>query len=159
MDWRTFFASTGVALVIAAIPLVKSFIDNKAKANDAIKSFRYTKLHEILVDWNKNEAKLSFRETNTKDDLQIMTTCNLRNLGNLKTYSQAARGLIDKKYSGSLDEQLQTLFKLQSDLVNRMRVKGQAITLDVTNEFARELHRAEELFVKAIEEQMRALLK
>ena len=155
MDWRTFFASTGVATAIAAIPLVKSLIDNKAKANDAIKSFRYTKLHEIVVDWQENMPNLSLKGVKGAKVNEKVVNHYLERCVELGKRFNIAKPLVDDW--DNVENKLKRLSGFQDKALEE-HAQG-SFGQEFVQNFIYAGNEAEQSFISAIEKQMRALLK
>ena len=159
MNWTTVLTSTVFAAAIAAIiTLVKTSIDNKAKTNDAIKSFRYKKLHETVVDWQNKYPKLELDVPNPSNDAQLILNHSLQRLDVLAKYCQIAAPLIDKTKWDNTKEQLQALEAIQRCLVKKARTGAEFDVVALSN-FAKKLDDVENDFAFVIEAQMRALLK
>ena len=146
MDWKTILASTVLAAVItAAINIVKTIMDNKAKQDDSIRLFRYTKLYEIVVDWQKcnSEAKVD-------------STYEIARNHNLVQHFQLARPLVDQMHWGDIEAWLKKCKEIKIKTIN-------AFQKDEPNQWISTFiecnGRAEECFSAAIEKQMKILLK
>jgi len=52
MNWEIVITASVIASLVSGVfILVKTILDNRAKKNDSIRLFKYTKLYEILSDW------------------------------------------------------------------------------------------------------------
>jgi hypothetical protein len=91
------FTSTVVAAIVTAIfNVIKTILDNKAKTNDSIRLFRYTKLHEILSDYL---LKL-YTERDKDEELPLIIPNRKNNLFNSYIL---AKPLVNKEYWENID--------------------------------------------------------
>ena len=139
MDWKTLLASTVVAAIITAIiNIVKSIMDNKAKASESVKTFRYTKLYEIVIEWQKNNSESV--KVSPSGEIDALGNEIGRN-NNLQKCYQLAKPLVDKKYWGDIEIHLLEYNELVLQVVKQF-----AYTIEHVKQLTESNGKAEECF-------------
>jgi len=150
MYWETLLASTVVAAIVAAaINIVKTLLDNKAKTNDSVRLFRYTKLYEILVNWQKK-------------NLSVDRDCNMNEIERnqaVQQYYTLAKPLVEREYWNNIDDIFSHTLKLKIELIDTIAANNENLISEINLHLIKENGRVEELFVTAIHKQMAELLQ
>jgi len=158
MEWIVIISSSTVvvAAITAIITLIKTNIDNKAKTNDAIKSFRYTRLHEIVESSYENELPLGVSSGVPGHDVVNSVFGRLDSLD--RCYA-LAKPLVDEVFWGNMDELFQRALEARGKLIEKVELVGTVDGMKLLNKLLVELNSANKRFDSSIEAQMRALLK
>ena len=144
MSWEIILTS---AVVAALVSVIKSIIDNKAKRNDSIVLFRYTKLYEAVSDLQMRNENIDVNKPHT---VELERSHNIQ-----KSYS-LARPLIDSDLLVGIDNAFSDVKDAKLELIklcNQESVHEGIIRLiEATG-------RAEKLFELATRKQLERLLK
>ena len=144
MEWSVILTSVVVAALITAIMnVIKSMLDNRAKTRDSVQLFRYTKLHEILTDWQLKNYAI---EPDASGAAELKRNQNLQHC-----YAQA-RPLVSKKYWRDIDERFSDMSSLKVELIK-------SSDRDIMRHLLERNGRLEAQFVEAVQLQMEELLR
>jgi len=141
------------AIVTAIINIVKTLIDNKAKTNDSIRLFKYTKLYEILCDQqSKNDSYVGDRWW-----IEIFRNKTLQ-----QSYT-LAKPLVDQKYWCDIDDAFEAIKMIKIEQIETtLNVSKGILAATELDHIQLRLIRAngkiEELFETAVHNQMKQLL-
>jgi len=145
MDSITILTSTVVAaLVTAIISAVKSFMDSRAKSNDSVRLFGYTKLYEIMHELSKENMESSGKTyfvARTVYRENIIRACGM------------AKPLVEKKYWLNIDVKIDLGGRYLADIHETNLIDAFIEGYDES------INALEAAFNLAVEAQMKLLLK
>ena len=143
------------ALITAIISLVIAIMNNKAKTSDAVRTFRYTKLHEIMVDWQDDRPEFTLE---SPDVASSVINHNLELKRHNEKHYQKAKPLVDLMHWGDFEVIWEEISVTYDETTKTIQEKRN-FSSELINEFTQKNSSVEERFASAIEKQMRALLK
>ena len=126
MNWEIVITASVIASLVSGVfILVKTILDNRAKKNDSIRLFKYTKLYEILSDWYNivdelggKVEKIAYEDSESwnKIELDIIQTEPIR-IEQLKKSYKLAKPLISQKHQKILDEKFDEFRRRRWDII------------------------------------------
>ena len=153
MNLETIITATVVAAFISgAYSLIKSFIDNKAKRNDSILLFKYTKLYEIISNLQTQNDMIGFNaETGA-------TKVELDRVKNLQMSFALAKPLLNPRYYNDFEDGFGDISRIKIELIEGYNVLSNAEKSKIVARLVEANGQLEEKFAIVVHEELQRLL-
>jgi len=153
MSWETIITATVIAAFISgASILIKSYVDNNAKRNDALLLFKHTKLYDIISELQTKNETIKFDATKNSSDVDLNRDIELR-----MSYA-LAKPLLDSKCYSNFEEEFAEIAKLKREYTNNYKALTDQRKSEITISLIEKTANLEKNFEAVVHEELSRLV-